>query len=102
MKKNILLFIAAFALFDSYSANTQLKNNVVVTTEAGKVRGKIVKGISIFKNIPYAAAPVGDLRFAAPVKPKPWDGIRDAIKSGPTPPFYKPKDKDIDDEQSFG
>lgn len=104
MKNNSLFFIVLPTLFAFCPVNAQNNpaDNVVVTTEAGKVQGKIVKGISVFKNIPYAAAPVGDLRFAAPVKPTPWDGIRDAIKSGPTPPFYKPKDKDIDDEQSFG
>ncbi len=104
MKNNRLLFIAIIALFASYSANAQNNpaDNVIVKTEAGKIRGKISQDITVFKNIPFAAAPVGNLRFAAPVKPLPWDGIRDAIKSGPTPPNPKPKPGDIDDKPTLG
>jgi len=86
-------------------ANAQVKNksadNLLVKTEAGVVRGKSVKGITVFKNIPYAAAPVGALRFAAPVKPAPWNGVRDAIKPGPTAPYPKPKEGDIDEKPVY-
>ena len=104
MTKNSLLFIAVFTGFASYSANAQSSSadNVVVKTEAGKVQGKLSKSIAIFKNIPYAAPPVGNLRFAAPVKPIPWNDIRDAIKSGPTPPNPNPKAGDIDDKPTLG
>jgi para-nitrobenzyl esterase len=103
MKKQSLFFIAVFVLFASHSTNAQNDaDNTIVKTEAGKVRGQFVDGISIFKNIPYAAPPVGNLRFAAPAKPVPWDGIRDAIKSGPTPPNPKPKAGDIDDYPMLG
>ena len=37
-----------------------------------------------FLGIPFAQAPVGDLRFAAPVPPEPWEGIRDALEYGAT------------------
>jgi len=104
MKSISLVFIAAFAMFAWYSANAQSSatDNIVVKTEAGKVSGQLVNGIAIFKNIPFAAPPVGNLRFAAPVKPVPWDGIRDAIKSGPTTPFPLPKEGDIDDKPTLG
>ncbi|XP_026744640.1 venom carboxylesterase-6-like [Trichoplusia ni] len=36
-----------------------------------------------FKGIPYAQPPIGDLRFKAPVPPKPWSGIRKAKEFGP-------------------
>jgi len=39
-----------------------------------------------FKGIPFAAPPVGQWRFAAPVPPQPWDGVREASAFSPTPP----------------
>ncbi|MGY5136711.1 carboxylesterase family protein [Streptomyces nigrescens] len=47
-------------------------------TSAGTVLGRQDAGVSVFWNIPYAAAPVGTGRFAAPVAPAPWSGVRDA------------------------
>ncbi|MGY4969117.1 carboxylesterase family protein [Streptomyces nigrescens] len=48
--------------------------------------GRQDAGVSVFWNIPYAAAPVGTGRFAAPVAPAPWSGVRDAGEPGPTAP----------------
>src|SRR6185437_6360302 len=57
----------------------------VVTTSAGDVRGAWKSGGAVFLGIPYAAAPVGGLRFAAPQSPRPWSGVRDATQPGATP-----------------
>ncbi|MET9606913.1 carboxylesterase family protein [Streptomyces sp. NPDC006512] len=57
-----------------------------VETAYGTVAGQVEDGIARFLGIPYAAAPVGTLRFAAPAPPEPWEGVRDAFAFGPTPP----------------
>jgi carboxylesterase type B len=57
-----------------------------VKTSSGAVRGRNVQGGAAFKGIPFAAPPVGRLRFAAPVPPQPWEGVRDAGAFSPTPP----------------
>lgn len=62
---------------------------VQVNTKYGKVEGIFENGIYKFFGIPYAAPPVGDLRFHPPVSPQPWEGIRDATKFGPTAPQSK-------------
>ncbi len=57
-----------------------------VATKYGMLRGQVRDGVVGFLGIPYAASPTGALRFRAPVPPEPWDGTRDAIAYGPTPP----------------
>ena len=39
--------------------------DLVVRTKAGDLRGANENGIAVFRGVPYAAAPIGDLRFAA-------------------------------------
>ncbi|PPL16422.1 carboxylesterase/lipase family protein [Microterricola pindariensis] len=63
-----------------------------VQTAAGVVRGiwrspRGWRGLAsaAFHGIPFAEAPVGPLRFAAPVPHAAWEGVRDALEMGPTP-----------------
>ncbi|MBP8235530.1 MAG: carboxylesterase/lipase family protein [Rhizorhabdus sp.] len=58
----------------------------IVDTTAGTVRGTIEAGVRRFRGVPYAAAPVGDRRFAAPAPAEPWEGVRDAVDPGPNAP----------------
>ncbi len=55
-----------------------------VRTQAGEVRGqpRDTSGVLAFKGIPYAAPPVGPLRWCAPQAPAPWHGVRDALAFG--------------------
>ncbi|WP_238847424.1 carboxylesterase/lipase family protein [Nocardia arthritidis] len=58
----------------------------VVVTDAGAVRGIGNSQYRQFQGIPYAAPPVGPLRWRPPVAPAPWDGVRDATRPGPDCP----------------
>lgn len=62
-----------------------MSETVVASTATGRVRGQRREHTLAFRGIPYAAAPVGELRFAAPAPHPGWDGIRDALTNGPTP-----------------
>ncbi|HEY0258392.1 MAG TPA: carboxylesterase family protein [Lacisediminihabitans sp.] len=57
-----------------------------VTTEYGVLDGLETDGLYTFRNVPYAAPPFGERRFAKPRPPKPWDGVRDATQPGPAAP----------------
>ena len=57
-----------------------------VSTVAGTVRGRREGGLSVFRGIPFAQPPVGELRFAAPRPAERWDGVREAFAFGPPPP----------------
>ncbi|QAY59055.1 carboxylesterase/lipase family protein [Microbacterium protaetiae] len=56
----------------------------VVHTASGPVRGVWRDSSAAFLGIPFAQAPVGALRFCAPVPPEPWTEVRDAVEYGAT------------------
>ncbi|WP_439540503.1 carboxylesterase/lipase family protein [Sphingomonas sp.] len=58
----------------------------VVKLADGRIAGARVDGIERFLNVPFAAPPVGALRWRAPQAPRGWTGVRDASKLGPACP----------------
>ncbi|MBI2969796.1 MAG: carboxylesterase family protein [Gammaproteobacteria bacterium] len=63
--------------------STEGRSLVEIQTRSGRVRGKQLGEVAVFKGIPYAASPIGTLRFQAPKPVKRWSGIRDAFEFGP-------------------
>ena len=59
---------------------------LVVATHDGAVAGIRERGLRHWRAIPYAAPPIGELRFRAPAAPSPWDGTLDAARFGPVAP----------------
>ena len=55
----------------------------IVSTKYGQVRGVIEEDVLLFKGVPYAAPPVGELRWKEPQDPAPWQGVRDCDTYGP-------------------
>jgi para-nitrobenzyl esterase len=58
----------------------------VVETAFGKIRGRVVRGVNVFKGVPYGGSTAASNRFMPPTKPIGWTGIRDAFDYGPTAP----------------
>lgn len=50
----------------------------VVATDAGRVHGIVTDDARVFQGIPYAAPPVGALRWRAPQPARPWSAVREA------------------------
>ncbi|MCP4090749.1 MAG: carboxylesterase family protein [Gammaproteobacteria bacterium] len=73
----IILFIPA-CTFNPYSMDYP---NVKI--DSGYLQGAVVDGVPVFKGIPYAAPPVGDLRWRPPQSVKSWRGSLDATDYAP-------------------
>lgn len=59
----------------------------VVRTDDGPIRGEAVdRGGAVFRGIPFAAPPVGALRWRAPQRPRPWRAVRETVAEHPACP----------------
>lgn len=58
----------------------------VTLPHGGQLRGLWDHGVRVFRGVPYALAPRGALRFAAPAPALPWSGLRDATTFAPMAP----------------
>jgi para-nitrobenzyl esterase len=57
-----------------------------VRLRSGSVRGRAEDGLAVFRGMPFARPPVGELRLAAPSPVQAWEGVREAVAFGPPPP----------------
>jgi para-nitrobenzyl esterase len=58
---------------------------VPVKVEAGLVQGTTENGLFVYKGIPFAAPPVGDLRWRTPQPAAKWEGVKQTTKFAPGP-----------------
>ena len=85
------LVVAGTASAKSSKSKPKPANPAVVVTDKGAVRGLVESGLRSFKGIPYAAPPVGSLRWKAPQPAAAWKGVRGATGFGsncPQPPGF--------------
>ena len=95
MKKVILSIVLLFPFLgmtaqnnESYKQQTcmnSIQASPQVKTSEGILEGSYLSGITIFKGVPFAAPPVGDLRWKAPQPVQKWEGVRMAKEYGPNP-----------------
>ncbi|MFA6812964.1 MAG: carboxylesterase family protein [Bacteroidaceae bacterium] len=81
MKKQLLITMAIILL----SGGIRAQNVLQVRTHDGVLKGVNESGIKVFKGVPFAAPPVGTLRWKAPQPVKKWEDVRNADKFGPNP-----------------
>jgi para-nitrobenzyl esterase len=79
MKKALLITI--FVLLAGGSCIAQAPAPVKV--EGGLVQGAIEGEMAVYRGIPFAAPPVGDLRWRAPQPVEKWDGVKETVKFAP-------------------
>lgn len=86
----VLILVTPFLLYSFIINKTQFLS--VVSTDAGLVSGtkNNTGDVMAFKGIPFAAPPIGDLRWKAPQSAKHWDGVKKCDAFGPSPMQPKP------------
>lgn len=93
--KNIFLamnmaLMTLCGICSAYAQQTPSNNKatplIKTTVQQGEIEGVIHENYALYKAIPYAEAPVGQLRWKAPVAKKPWQGVLKAENWGNRPP----------------
>ena len=56
-----------------------------IRVEEGLLQGTFEDGLTVYRGVPFAAPPVGDLRWRAPQPAAKWEGVRKAVEFGPSP-----------------
>src|SRR5580698_11643535 len=78
MIRNLLLLVAAaLAIASGATPSDEAK------IDSGKLKGASKDGVTSFKGVPFAAAPVGVFRWRPPQPVKPWSDVRKAAEYGP-------------------
>ncbi|HEU4388948.1 MAG TPA: carboxylesterase family protein, partial [Blastocatellia bacterium] len=109
-RKSVLLTIAvAVAVVSGIALNNTLGapgSNNVVRVDGGTISGTASDGVRSYKGIPFAAPPVGDLRWKPPQPVVGWEGVRECTVFGPECPqapypagsmYYTPPQKQSED-----
>ena len=81
--RNSFLSVAASMLFVIGVGIAQQTGPVKV--ESGLLQGTSEDGVTVYRGVPFASPPVGDLRWRAPRPPATWEGVRKADKFAPNP-----------------
>ncbi len=78
--KTMMLFCAMIA-----SGLVIAQQPAPVKVESGLLQGTSEDGVTVYRDVPFAAPPIGDLRWRAPRPPIAWEGVRKADRFAPNP-----------------
>jgi hypothetical protein len=81
--KNIVFYVIALLLFAAELCIAQQPATVKV--EGGLLQGTSEEDLTVYKGIPFAAPPVGELRWCAPHPAANWEGVKQATEFSPGP-----------------
>lgn len=76
------LLVCSLAGLTAVGTTTAQETTALVRVDSGQLQGTIEDGIATYKGIPFAAPPVGELRWRPPMPVAPWTGVRAATEFG--------------------
>ncbi|WP_300395867.1 carboxylesterase family protein [Henriciella sp.] len=83
----VLLWQAGCAANDAAQApDTDAQLVAVTNAPVGAMQGEMEEGVTVYRGVPFALAPVGERRWAPPEPVPDWDGVRQATAFGPACP----------------
>jgi len=80
MKRTLPLLLLGIAILSTSQMRAAIPDTV--KTDAGQLSGTVQDGVRVFKGVPFAAPPVGPLRWREPQPAAKWEGVRKADKYG--------------------
>jgi para-nitrobenzyl esterase len=80
MKRTFPLLLLGIAILSTSQMRAAIPDTV--KTDAGQLSGTVQEGVRVFKGVPFAAPPVGPLRWREPQPVAKWEGVRKADKYG--------------------
>ena len=83
MAAKLSIIAVAAACCSFWLAGCADSKSPVITTSYGPVQGIRVDNTAMFRDIPYAAPPIAELRWRAPQPPQPWQEVLDVSQYGP-------------------
>jgi para-nitrobenzyl esterase len=91
MVTSLRFFFLACLLATSFASfKTSTDDLSVIKTDAGLISGTVKDGIHVFKGVPFAAPPVGPLRWKAPQPVQSWTGVKACDQFSASPMQAKP------------
>ena len=86
MVKRVVIIACLVAVGMALALEIQAQPLLKTHVETGDVEGVADETLAVYKAIPYAAPPVGNLRWKAPQPAQAWEGVRVCDTFGPLPP----------------
>lgn len=82
-KNGILAFVSSLIILTIVVSVVAFGKRITVETFYGPIEGRQLDGINHFYSVPFAQAPIGNLRWQAPQAPKVWKEVREALDKPP-------------------
>ena len=82
---NLLVAITFMLLNAFYTSTVKAQDMQTIKVEQGILQGKLINNLAVFKGVPFAKPPIGELRWKVPQSVEKWQGVKQAFEYAPAP-----------------